>query len=40
VILRYPATCADPVATTGLVSATIANGYKIYKFTTSGSITF
>lgn len=40
VIIRYPNTYADAVSTTGTVTFTNTGGYKIYKFTSSGSITF
>jgi hypothetical protein len=40
VILRYPNTYADAASTTGSPVLTNTGGYKIYKFTGSGSITF
>jgi hypothetical protein len=40
VIIRYPNTYADAASTTGSPTFTNTGGYKIYKFTGSGSITF
>ena len=40
VIIRYPNTYIDATATTGSPTYTNTGGYKIYKFTSSGSITF
>jgi len=40
VVLRYANTYPDAVATTGSPTFTNTGGYKIYKFTGSGSITF
>jgi hypothetical protein len=40
VIIRYPNTYADAIATTGLFTYSNNGGFKIYKFTSSGSITF
>jgi hypothetical protein len=40
VIIRYPNTYADPASTTGTPTVTNTGGYKIYKWTSSGSITF
>jgi len=40
VVLRYPDTYPNPVATTGSPTITNTGGYKIYKFTVTGSITF
>jgi len=38
--IKYPNTYPDAVSTTGTVTFTNTGGYKIYKFTSSGSITF
>ena len=40
VIIRYPDYYANPTATTGNPVVNYANGYKIYTWTNSGSITF
>jgi hypothetical protein len=40
VILRYPSSQSAPVATTGSPQVSIANGYQVYTWTSSGSITF
>jgi hypothetical protein len=40
VIIRYPDTFAAASATTGSPTITVAGGYRIYKYTSSGSITF
>jgi hypothetical protein len=40
VILRYPDSSAQAVSTTGSPTVTVAGGYRTYKFTSSGSITF
>ena len=40
VIIKYPNTFADATSTTGLPTFTNIGGYKIYKFTATGSITF
>jgi hypothetical protein len=40
VIIRYPNTYPDAASTTGSPTFTNTGGYKIYKFTGSGSITF
>jgi hypothetical protein len=40
VVLRYADTYPDAAATTGSPTFTNTGGYKIYKFTGSGSITF
>jgi hypothetical protein len=40
VILRYPDTYSLATSTTGSPTVTTTGGYRIYKFTGSGSITF
>ena len=40
VILRYADTSAAAYSTTGSPTITVAGGYRVYKFTSSGSITF
>lgn len=40
VILRYPDTYPAATATTGSPTITVTGGYRIYKFTGSGTITF
>lgn len=40
VIIRWPATAPAATAVTGSPTVTISSGYRIYKFTSSGSITF
>jgi hypothetical protein len=40
VIIRYLATFSDAVATTGSPTLSTFGGYKIYTFTSSGSITW
>jgi hypothetical protein len=40
VIIRYVDTYAAASATTGSPVITVAGGYRVYKWTTSGSITF
>ena len=39
-ILRYPDSFAAAVSTTGSPTVTVAGGYRIYKFTGTGSITW
>lgn len=39
-IIRYPDTYSAAAATTGSPTITVANGYRTYKWTASGSITF
>jgi hypothetical protein len=38
--LRYPDSFSAASATTGSPTITVSGGYRIYKFTSSGSITF
>jgi hypothetical protein len=40
VIIRYADTYAVAVSTTGSPTITVAGGYRVYQFTSSGSITF
>lgn len=40
VVLRYPNTYPDPSATSGSPTVTNTGGYKIYRFNSTGSITF
>lgn len=40
VIIRWPSTYPAATAVTGSPTVTISSGYRIYKFTSSGSITF
>jgi hypothetical protein len=40
VIIRYADTYDAASATTGSPTITVTGGYRIYKFTASGSITF
>jgi hypothetical protein len=40
VILRYPDTFIAASSTTGSPTITVAGGFRVYKFTASGSITF
>ena len=40
VIIRYADTYTAAASTTGTPTVTVAGGYRVYKWTTSGSITF
>jgi hypothetical protein len=40
VIVRYPTSFSPALSTTGSPTITLANGFIIYRFTGSGSITF
>ena len=40
VVLRYPDSYPEPYATTGSPTVTVANGYRTYVFTASGTISF
>jgi hypothetical protein len=40
VIIRYPDTYSAAKSTTGSPTITVSGGYRVYKFTQSGSITF
>jgi hypothetical protein len=40
VVIRYPNTFKDAASTTGSPTFTNTGGYKIYTFTSSGTITF
>jgi hypothetical protein len=40
VIVRYPDTFSEAASTTGSPTVTVAGGFRTYRFTSSGSITF
>jgi hypothetical protein len=40
VIIRYPATQSAPTATTGSPQINYADGWQIYTWTSSGTVTF
>jgi hypothetical protein len=40
VIIRYPDSYGFAAATTGSPTVTTAGGYRVYKYTSSGTITF
>jgi hypothetical protein len=40
VIIRYADSFDAAIATTGSPTITVAGGYRVYKWTSSGSITF
>jgi hypothetical protein len=40
VIIRYPDSFTPAASTTGSPTITVSGGYRTYKFTGSGSITF
>jgi hypothetical protein len=40
VIIRYPDIYAAATSTTGSPTITVAGGYRVYTWTSSGSITF
>jgi hypothetical protein len=40
VIIRYPATLSPPTSTTGSPQINYADGYQIYTWTSSGTVTF
>jgi hypothetical protein len=40
VIVRYPSSFAAASGTTGSVTVTVTGGFRIYRWTSSGSITF
>jgi hypothetical protein len=40
VVIRYSDSYDAAVATTGSPTITVAGGYRVYKFTDSGTITF
>ena len=40
VVIRYPDTYSVPFSTIGNPTVTVTGGYRIYRWTSSGSITF
>jgi hypothetical protein len=40
VIIRYADTFASATSTTGSPNVIVSGGYRVYQFTSSGSITF
>jgi hypothetical protein len=40
VIIRYADTFAEATSTTGSPTITVAGGFRVYRWTSSGSITF